>query len=109
MQRKIREEQHHQTTETNPDKTAESVLEKAPGTPEEQGAKLDQTILLHDFPKTLEDVQELVELNCCKLNAIYLIEELFNRDIEDEDDNLDPEQARIADEQSVEKEGDHPK
>ena len=60
--------------------------------------KFDQIIYLQDFPKTVEDMQALLDVDFFKLNGINLIEEIFNREIEDENDLLSPEEALKVDE-----------
>jgi len=55
-------------------------------------AKVEQVIHLQDFPQTTEDLRALVNLGFEKLNAVYIIEEIFNREIEDEADH-EPENA----------------
>lgn len=62
----------------------------APKTPPAQAT--DQFIYLQDFPQTLEDFEALVSIGFTKLNGVNLIEELFNREIEDENDDITPEE-----------------
>ena len=47
-------------------------------------------IYLSDFPRTVEDVRALVKHGFKKLNCVNIIEELFNREIEDENDDVEP-------------------
>jgi len=58
--------------------------ERTPKTPPQ---KLDQILLLQDFPKTAEDAKCLFDIGFTRLNGAFLIEEAFNRDIEDENDD----------------------
>lgn len=52
--------------------------------------EIEQYIYLKDFPQTLEDFEELVKLGFTKLNAVNLIEETWNREIEDDLDDTEP-------------------
>ena len=60
------------------------------GSIEHDPFKVEQIILLLDFPKTIDDAQKLVEFGFKKLNCLNIIEELFNREIEDETDDVEP-------------------
>jgi len=44
-------------------------------------------LLLADFPSTPEDVEELLNQGYDKFHGAFLIEETFNRDIDDEEDD----------------------
>lgn len=48
---------------------------------------VDQVLLLQDFPQSGEDVKALIKQGLSRIHAAFLIEEAFNRDIEDEDDD----------------------
>jgi hypothetical protein len=48
---------------------------------------VDQVLLLQDFPQSGEDVKALIKQGFSRIHAAFLIEEAFNRDIEDEDDD----------------------
>ena len=63
-----------------------------PGTP--QQAQVEQFVFLQDFPRTFEDFEALVSVGFTKLNCVNLIEEVFNREIDDENDDVDPETDR---------------
>ena len=60
------------------------------GSGEHDPFKVEQIIYLQDFPRTFEDVKELVKFGFTKLNCVNIIEELFNREIEDETDDVEP-------------------
>ena len=51
-------------------------------------------ILLKDFPKTAEDVKALIKhgMNC--LHSIFLIEEVFNRELYDSDEEDEVNEKR---------------
>ncbi len=49
--------------------------------------KYDQVLLLSDFPQTPEDVQALLDIGYDKLHGAFLVEETYNRDIDDEEDD----------------------
>ena len=57
---------------------------------------VDQVIYLQDFPKTAADVRALLDLNFTQIDGVYIIEEIFNRDIEDEGDTQES-QADLSD------------
>ena len=69
-----------------PNTPADDVVTGA-RTPSSPKVKLDQILLLQDFPKTAEDAKCLLDLGFTRLNGCFLIEEAFNRDIEDENDD----------------------
>ena len=54
---------------------------------DEPAVSVDQVILLQDFPQTGEDLKALIKQGFSRVHAAFLIEEAFNRDIEDEDDD----------------------
>jgi hypothetical protein len=57
-------------------------------------------LFLKDFPKTAEDVQELMDFEFKQLNGVFLIEEQFNREIEDdEDDDTDGQPVTLNEEE----------
>ena len=43
-------------------------------------------ILLKDFPKTVEDVHALVRHGMDRLHSVFLIEEIFNRELDNSDE-----------------------
>ena len=43
-------------------------------------------ILLKDFPKTVEDVNALMKHGMSRLHGIFLIEEIFNRELDNSDE-----------------------
>jgi len=57
------------------------------GTPGDKTYKFDQIILLHDFPSTPEDVQALLDIGYDKIHGAFIVEETYNRDIDDEEDD----------------------
>lgn len=63
--------------------------------------KIDQYVYLQDFPQTLEDFEALVEIGFTKLSSVNIIEELFNREVEDELDDITPEADRLAREEEI--------
>lgn len=54
---------------------------------DEPAVEVDQVLLLQDFPQSGEDVKALIKQGFSRIHAAFLIEEAFNRDIEDEDDD----------------------
>lgn len=54
--------------------------------PEKQ-YKFEQVLLLQDFPKTSLDVEAMIKHGLKSVNGAFLIEEIFNREMEDEDDD----------------------
>ena len=61
---------------------------------------IEQVIYLQDFPQTKEDMQALIDIGFNRLNSLNTIEEIWNREIEDETDDVDPavEAAKKAEE-----------
>jgi len=75
----------------------EKVEKVRPGTAEgsalSQGLdSLEMIVYLQDFPKNREDMQALIDIGFYKLNSLNTIEEIWNREIEDETDDMDPAQ-----------------
>jgi hypothetical protein len=60
-------------------------------------------IYLQDFPRTLEDAQELIALGFDKLNCLNIVEEIFNREIEDETDDVETPKEPIKSAESLQK------
>ena len=54
---------------------------------DEPAVEVDQVLLLQDFPQSSEDVKALIKQGFARIHAAFLIEEAFNRDIEDEEDD----------------------
>lgn len=55
---------------------------------------VDQIIYLQDFPRTANEVRALINLGFDQIDGVYVIEEVFNRDIEDEGDMVEtPDQS----------------
>lgn len=50
-------------------------------------SQVDQVIMLKDFPNCLADAEALVSHGLSKLHGVYLIEELFMRDIDDDQED----------------------
>ena len=44
-------------------------------------------MLLQDFPKTCKDVEAMIKHGLKNINGAFLIEEIFSREMEDEDDD----------------------
>lgn len=59
----------------------------AADTPPPKAYQFEQVLHLQDFPQTVDDVKALVALGFTQLNGVFLVEEAFNRDIEDEEDD----------------------
>lgn len=55
-------------------------------TPDKQ-YKVEQVLLLQDFPKTSKDVEAMIKHGLKSVNGAFLIEEIFSREMEDEDDD----------------------
>ena len=54
---------------------------------EEEPNKVEQVIYLKDFPQSAQDLQMLLNFGLDRIHGIYLIEELFSRefDVEEEE------------------------
>jgi hypothetical protein len=63
-------------------------------TPEE--AVVDQVVLLKDFPKTADEAAALLKADF-DLNGVFLIEELFGRDIDNSDEEDEINAKRVLD------------
>ena len=50
-------------------------------------SKIDQFIFLKDFPKNAEDVKAMVKFGLQKLHGGFLIEEIYSREIESDDED----------------------
>ena len=52
----------------------------------QEAARVEQAIMLKDFPQTAKDVEALLRHKFDKLHSINLIEEVFNREIDSDDE-----------------------
>lgn len=59
--------------------------------------KVDQYLYLQDFPKDADDLKALISIGFKKLNCLNIIEEIFNREIEDENDDINPSEDKQCD------------
>ena len=91
-----------------PQSAAPDSQEDAPSKPSTPVYSFDQLLYLQDFPKTALDVQALMDLQFDKLHGVFLIEEAFSREIEDEeDDDTDGKPVDLSDEAAGEFEVPH--
>jgi hypothetical protein len=63
--------------------------------------KLEQIIYLQDFPKTKEDVKALIDVGFNRINGLNIVEEIWNREIEDETDDIDPKTDKKNREEAI--------
>jgi|TARA_B110001450_G_scaffold241942_1_gene251802 hypothetical protein len=85
--RKIRRDEEAAEAEKKKAAAEADEPNSAPFTPNAE-VKLDQLIYLQDFPKTAEDVKALIKFGFQKLNGVYVIEEIYNREQEDETEEV---------------------
>lgn len=87
MRRKKAADEVKASTAKSPDNSkgfeSQEKLSAEALTPED--APVDQVILLKDFPKSADDVAALMKADF-DLNCVFLIEELFGRDIDNSDE-----------------------
>lgn len=60
------------------------------GSKEAEPQVTEQYIYLKDFPQTPEDFEELIKVGFTRMDAVNLIEETWNREIEDDHDDTEP-------------------
>jgi len=54
--------------------------------PEEEPNNVDQVIYLKDFPQSAQDLQTMINFGLDRIHGIYLIEELFSREFDAEEE-----------------------
>ena len=51
-------------------------------------SQVEQVILLKDFPQTAQDVEAMIKFGFSRLQGVFLIEEVFSRDADDDEEEV---------------------
>ena len=51
-------------------------------------SKVDQIIYLKDFPQNAKDVEAMLKAGLDRLHGVFMIEEIFNREFDSDDEEL---------------------